>query len=130
MYAGRHARERASQPAFIMAGSGEAVTYAEYEARTNRLAHLLRSLGLRRLDHYAVFMENNSRYLECCGAGEREVFSLPGWEFFHQPSLRIPSEHRKGFLCHTLIDNAEAGRAIWGVCPIWVFMMSPGSRWP
>ena len=71
MYAGRHATERATQPAFIMAGSGEAVSYAEYEARTNRLAHLLRSHGLRRLDHYAVFMENNSRYLECCGAGER-----------------------------------------------------------
>jgi long-chain acyl-CoA synthetase len=71
VYAGKHARERASQPAFIMAGSGETVTYAEYEARTNRLAHLLRSLGLKRLDHYAVFMENNSRYLECCGAGER-----------------------------------------------------------
>jgi long-chain acyl-CoA synthetase len=71
MYPGRHAIERANQPAFIMAGSGETVSYAEYEARTNRLAHLLRALGLKRLDHYAVFMENNSRYLECCGAGER-----------------------------------------------------------
>jgi len=71
MYPGRHATGRASQPAFIMAGSGETVTYAEYEKRSNRLAHLLRSLGLRRLDHYAIFMENNSRYLECCGAGER-----------------------------------------------------------
>jgi long-chain acyl-CoA synthetase len=71
MYPGRHAIERARQPAFIMAGSGEAVTFAEYEARCNRLAHLLRSHGLKRLDHYAVFMENNSRYLECCGAGER-----------------------------------------------------------
>jgi len=71
MYAGRHARERAGQAAFIMAGSGETVTYAEYEARTNRLAHLLRAHGLERLDHYSIFMENNSRYLESCGAGER-----------------------------------------------------------
>ena len=71
MYAGRHARERAGQAAFIMAGSGETVTYAEYEARTNRLAHLLRAHGLKRLDHYSIFMENNSRYLESCGAGER-----------------------------------------------------------
>src|SRR4029078_9751670 len=37
----------------------------------NRLAHLLRARGLRRLDHYAIFMENNPRYLEACGAGER-----------------------------------------------------------
>ena len=71
MYAGRHARERAGQAAFIMAGSGETVTYAEYEARTNRLARLLRAHGLKRLDHYSIFMENNSRYLESCGAGER-----------------------------------------------------------
>jgi long-chain acyl-CoA synthetase len=54
-----------------MAGSGETVTYAEYEGRTNRLAHLLRAHGLERLDHYSIFMENNSRYLESCGAGER-----------------------------------------------------------
>jgi long-chain acyl-CoA synthetase len=26
---------------------------------------------MKRLDHYAIFMENNSRYLESCGAGER-----------------------------------------------------------
>src|SRR5215471_10407843 len=71
MYPGKHARERADQPAFIMASTGESVSYAEYEARTNRLAHLLRAHGLRRLDHYAIFMENNGRYLETCGAGER-----------------------------------------------------------
>src|SRR5258706_16271981 len=71
MYSGKHAHLRPLQPAFIMADSGEAVTYAELEARSNRLAHLLRQRGLKRLDHYAIFMENNSRYLEACGAGER-----------------------------------------------------------
>ena len=71
MYTGKHAHLRPLQPAFIMAASGEAVTYRELEARSNRLAHLLRNLGLKRLDHYAIFMENNSRYLEACGAGER-----------------------------------------------------------
>jgi long-chain acyl-CoA synthetase len=71
MYTGKHAHLRPLQPAFIMAGTGEAVTYAELEARSNRLAHLFRKLGLKRLDHYAIFMENNSRYLESCGAGER-----------------------------------------------------------
>jgi len=71
MYTGKHAHLRPLQPAFIMASSGEAVTYAELEARSNRLAHLFRKRGLKRLDHYAIFMENNSRYLEACGAGER-----------------------------------------------------------
>ena len=71
MYPGTHAKLRADQPAFIMAQTGEAVSYAELEARTNRLAHFLRSRGLHRLDHYSIFMENNARYIECCGAGER-----------------------------------------------------------
>src|SRR6516165_9740218 len=71
MYPGVHAKSRANQPAFIMAQTGVAVTYAELEQRTNRLAHFLRSRGLKRLDHYAIFMENNDRYIESCGAGER-----------------------------------------------------------
>lgn len=71
MYAGRHAIERPDDPCFIMADSGEVVTYGEYERRTNRLAHFLRDQGLQRLDHYSIFMENSSRYLEMCGAGER-----------------------------------------------------------
>ncbi|MGC1561891.1 MAG: AMP-binding protein, partial [Bradyrhizobium sp.] len=71
MYTGKHAYLRPLQPAFIMANSGESVSYAELEARENRLAHLFRNRGMKRLDHYAIFMENNSRYLEACGAGER-----------------------------------------------------------
>jgi len=71
MYTSVQAHTRPNQPAFIMAGTGEAVTYAELEARSNRLAHLFRGLGLKRLDHYAILMENNSRFIECCVAGER-----------------------------------------------------------
>src|SRR3954466_15675201 len=71
MYPGRYATERADQPAFIMASTGEQVSYAELEARSNLLAHLLRAHGLQRLDHYSIFMENNNRYLEACVAGER-----------------------------------------------------------
>jgi len=71
MYPGKYAQERPNHPAFIMASSGETVTYAELDARSNRLAHLLRAHGLKRLDHYSIFMENNSRYLETNAAGER-----------------------------------------------------------
>lgn len=71
MYPGEQVRTRRDQPAFIMAESGETVSYGELEARSNRIAHLLRAQGLKRLDHYAVFMENHPRYIECCAAGER-----------------------------------------------------------
>jgi long-chain acyl-CoA synthetase len=71
MYPGFQAEIRPHQPAIIMAQSGEMITYAELDRRSNQLAHLLRASGLARLDHYAIFMENNARYIECCSAGER-----------------------------------------------------------
>ena len=86
MYTGKHAHLRPLQPAFIMAATGEAVTYRELEARCNRLAHLLRKLGLKRLDHYAIFMENNSRYLETCG--DRKSTRLNS---SHTEQSRMPS---------------------------------------
>jgi len=71
MYPAIHAQSHPDRLAFIMAGSGESVSYAELDARSNRLAHLMRSLGLKRGDHYAMFMENNARFIESCSAGER-----------------------------------------------------------
>ncbi len=71
MYTGEQAQKRPDHPAFIMASTGETVSYRELDARANRLAHLLRNHGLKRLDHFSIFMENNNRYLEANGAGER-----------------------------------------------------------
>lgn len=71
MYPGAHAKTHPDRPAIVMARSGETVTYRELEERSNRLAHLLRANGLNRGDHYALFMENNLRFAECCAAGER-----------------------------------------------------------
>ena len=47
MYPGKHAATDPQRPAFIMAQTGAVVTYGELEARTNRLAHLLRARGPR-----------------------------------------------------------------------------------
>ena len=71
MYPGKRAAQHPNRLAVVMAGSGETLTYGELEARSNRLAHLLRARGLGRLDHYSIFMENHVRYVECCAAGER-----------------------------------------------------------
>jgi long-chain acyl-CoA synthetase len=71
MFARQHALEHPDQPAIIMASSGETVTFAEYEARCNATAQLLRAAGLQRGDHIAVFMENQPRLLEIEGAAER-----------------------------------------------------------
>jgi long-chain acyl-CoA synthetase len=71
MYAAAHAREHPDQPLFVMGDSRLVVTYAEFEASANRLAHAFRAQGLRRADHVAFLMENNVRMLEACGAAER-----------------------------------------------------------
>ena len=71
MYATQHAINHPDRACFIMANTGETVTYAEFEARSNQLAHLLRAHGLKQFDHYSIFMENNNRFVEACGAGER-----------------------------------------------------------
>jgi len=71
MYVGDHWAKHPDRIAIRMAGSGRTVTYAELERRSNRLSHVLRSEGLRRLDHFAIFMENHERYVECNCAGER-----------------------------------------------------------
>jgi long-chain acyl-CoA synthetase len=65
------ARERPDAPAIIMGATGETVTFAQLDERSNRLANLLRSRGLGHGDHIAVLMENNARYLEVTWAAQR-----------------------------------------------------------
>ncbi len=57
--------------AFRMCSTGEAVTFAELEARANRGAHLLRRLGIGTRDHIAILMENRREFLEICFAADR-----------------------------------------------------------
>jgi long-chain acyl-CoA synthetase len=49
----------ATNPAIVLHPSGIEVSFAELEAKANRLAHYLRSAGLREGDTIAVLMENN-----------------------------------------------------------------------
>jgi long-chain acyl-CoA synthetase len=71
MYARQHAGSHPDQAAIIMGSTGETVTYAEFETRANRAAHVMRSAGLQRGDHIAIFMENSTQMLEIEGAAER-----------------------------------------------------------
>ena len=71
MYPGIQAQKHPDRPAVIMASSGEQITYRELDSRSNQLAHFLRQQGLKRLDHFSMFMENHARFVEVCAAGER-----------------------------------------------------------
>lgn len=59
------------KPAFIMGSTGEIVTYAELDERSNRAAQLFRSLGLKAGDHIGMMMENNRQFMEIVWAAQR-----------------------------------------------------------
>src|SRR3954465_1179081 len=66
-----HTQINPDKIAYLMAGSGEAITYRELDAASNRGAQLFRSLGLRAQDHIALLVENSLRFMEICWAGQR-----------------------------------------------------------
>ncbi len=70
-----HPRQIAAQSpdkaAYIMAETGETVTFGELEDRANQIAHALRDLGLKVGDTFAIFAENSARFFEICWAAQR-----------------------------------------------------------
>src|SRR3984957_16680560 len=65
------AREHGDKPAVIMAGSGATLSYAELDRKSNQIAHLFRSRGLRPGDHIAVLMENRPEFFPVVWAAQR-----------------------------------------------------------
>lgn len=66
-----HAQKTPDKPAYIMASTGEMVTYRQLDERSNQGAQLFRKLGLKVGDSIALQMDNNARYFEICWAAQR-----------------------------------------------------------
>lgn len=78
MHPTRYAASTPDKPAIIMAQSGEVVTFAQLEARINRLANLFRSLGLAPGDCVAFLIENSPLAIELDFAAARSgLFYVP-----------------------------------------------------
>jgi hypothetical protein len=67
----RFAASAPDRPAVVAAADDRALTYGALEARTNRLAHALRRLGMTVGDHLAVLVDNRLEYFEAVWAGMR-----------------------------------------------------------
>ncbi|MDT3442703.1 MULTISPECIES: acyl-CoA synthetase [unclassified Pseudofrankia] len=65
----RFAASAPDRPAVIVGDT--TITYAELDARSNRLARAFRAAGLRTGDNVAVLMENRAEYFEVTWAGLR-----------------------------------------------------------
>lgn len=57
-----HAERTPDKPALIIADTGETLTYRELDDGSNRVARLLRSLGLRPGDRIAVMLRNSPEF--------------------------------------------------------------------
>src|SRR3954447_7358613 len=83
MWPGKHALERPDQAPFVMAATGETVTYRELHDRSNQLAQCFFDAGLRFGDHIAVVMENRPEFFEVCWAAQRSglYYTCINWHF-------------------------------------------------
>jgi long-chain acyl-CoA synthetase len=76
MYPGYWSKQFPDKKAVIHSTTGDYFTYQQLDDRSNRLAQLLFDLGLRRGDHFSIFMENDLRYFEACWAAFRSGLYL------------------------------------------------------
>lgn len=66
-----HAQSHPDKPAIIMAGSGETVSYAQLDRRSNQAAQLFRSLGLGHGDTIAICMDNRAVFFDLVWGAQR-----------------------------------------------------------
>jgi long-chain acyl-CoA synthetase len=100
----------ATKPAIILHPSGIEVSFAELEAKANRLAHYLRSAGLERGDTVAVLMENNQHIHAIMWAARRSGLYYA-----------LINTHLKAAEAAYIVDNSGAkaligSRALRTVC--------------
>ena len=81
MHPGVFAAKDPDRPAVIMGGAGTVVTYAELEARSNRVAWLARRCGLRPGDGLAVIAENRPELFDLAWGAQRSglQFTAVNW---------------------------------------------------
>jgi len=118
------------KPAFIMGESGEMVTYAELDERSNQGAQLFRSLGLKAGDHIGMMLENNRQFMEIVWAAQRAGL------IFTPVSTHLKEDETQYILdncgarlfigSHALADVAEQVRA--GSTGVQHFFMVGGIR--
>lgn len=129
MYARKFAETTPDHPAFIMASTGETVTHREYDERANRLAHLLRDAGLKRGDHYALFMENNNRFLEVCAAGERAgLYYTPVNSYLKADELAYIVQNSESQVLITSRSRRDVAIEAAAQCPARLAVCAPPPR--
>ena len=108
-----HAEATPDRPAVILHPSGEQVSFAELEARANRLAHRFRRAGLVEGDAVAVLMENNE-HLHSAKTAESAAQKSPK---ANRNTRSIAVEHDSEIRCRLgrldrALDLCQRGRSV------------------
>jgi long-chain acyl-CoA synthetase len=107
-----------NHPAIIMASSGKVITHGEHEARANQLAHTFRREGLRIGDHFALFMENNDKFIEICSGGERAgLYYTPINSYLTADELAYIIQNSEAQILITSVAKREIAAAAAEQCP-------------
>ncbi len=59
-----HAKQTPDKPAYIMAKTGEVVSFGQLEERVNRCSQYFKGIGLKPKDRIVILMENNDKFFE------------------------------------------------------------------
>ena len=97
MHPGIIAERSPDKTAYVIAGSGQRVSYAELEHSANQGARLFRSLGLERGDHIAILLENHPGFFQICWAAQRSGL------YYTAISYRLQQAE-----VEYIVDNCEA----------------------
>ena len=129
MFSRKYAQATPDHPAYVMASTGKVVTHRELEERANQLVHLLRSVGLRRGDHFALYMENNDRFIEVCSAGERSgLYYTPANSYLKAEELAYIVNNSESQVLITSRARREVAMEAAPMCPnVKLFLIVDGT---
>jgi acyl-CoA synthetase (AMP-forming)/AMP-acid ligase II len=101
-----------------MAPSGRTLTFAEYEAGANQVAHVLRDTGLRKGDHMAIFMENHPAVLLAEAGAERTgLYFTPVNFYLSAEEVAYVINDSRSRVVVTSTARAEIAAQLPALCP-------------
>jgi long-chain acyl-CoA synthetase len=134
MYTVEIAERFPDRVAAVMASTGEQWTFSEFEAEANRVAHLLRGMGLEEGDRVAIVMRNCLQMLAIQAAAERVgLYHVPvNWHLTPRESSYIinDSKARVVFTQAVLMESAAELPALCEAVEHWVMVEAPDGADP
>uniref|UniRef100_UPI00259B23E7 AMP-binding protein n=1 Tax=uncultured Thermomonospora sp. TaxID=671175 RepID=UPI00259B23E7 len=114
MYPAKIARRHPDAQAYVMAGSGDSLTYGELDARSNRLAHFLRARGVRRGGPLVIVMENRIEWPVVVAAGMRTgLYVTPiNWHLTVTELTALLAEALGGDAAGAVVTSATCAGAV------------------